>query len=86
MPLTTFKSDVGEIKEEATELTARTGGKGHTYAYIMPPKFLALERGDGARFLHETSLSNDDTETYPLLVPHLIVKCKKSNINIIHLT
>ena len=31
----------------------------------MPPKFLALERGDGARFLHKTSFFNDNTETYP---------------------
>ena len=75
-----IKDDSG-VKEEVKEVTP-SSRHGHTYKYVMPLKLLALELGDGSRFLHETSFSNVTTETYPPLVLQSIVKCKNTSINI----
>ena len=39
-------------------------GLNHNYSYVLPEKYLALERGDGSRFLQETSFINATTPTY----------------------
>ena len=52
------------VKEEVKELTPSSGFD-HSYKYVIPPKLMALKRGDGARFLQETSFSNVSTPTYP---------------------
>ena len=57
-------NDVG-VKEEVKDLTS-SSGLGHTYKYVIPPMLMALEWGDSARFLQETSFSNVSTPTYPL--------------------
>ena len=56
-------NDVG-VKQEPQELPS-SFGSGHTFKYTLPSKLMALERGDGAKFLQETSFSNVRTPTYP---------------------
>ena len=66
MPFTSFsKNDESDSIVDVAELNVRTGGNNNSLVYIMPPKFLALERGDSARFLQETSFSSTDSVTLP---------------------
>ena len=62
MPLASM-NDVG-VKQEPQDLPS-SFGSGHTYKYTLPSKLMALEQGDGARFLQETSFSIVRTPTYP---------------------
>ena len=50
MPFTSFSNDASDSKAEVVELNVRA------------PKFLALERGDGDRFLQETNFSSTESE------------------------
>ena len=78
IPFISFKDDVCDIKVEVTELFARPGRNDSSLVYIMPPKILALEQGDGARFLRETSFSSVDTEALP--PPPSPINCEMQEI------
>ena len=65
MPFTSFSNDASYSKAEVAELNVRTGRDSGSFVYIMPPKYLALERGDGERFLQETSFSRTDSKSLP---------------------
>ena len=62
MPMSSFVCD-GEVKEEVKEITPILG-LNHNYSYVLPEKYQTLERGDGSRFLQETSFINTTTPTY----------------------
>ena len=57
------------------ELKYRPGRDDGLFAHIMPPKFLALERGDGERFLEETNFSRTDSDSLPPPPSPLLVNC-----------
>ena len=78
MPFTSFKDDVCDIKVEATELFARPGRNDSSLVYIMPPKFLVLEQGDGVSFSRETYFSSVDTEALP--PPPSPINCEMQEI------
>ena len=53
----TFSHDGCDSKANIVELKYRPGRDDGSLMYIMPSKFLALERGGGERCLEETSFS-----------------------------
>ena len=65
MPSNTFSNDASDSKAEVVELKSRPARDDGSLAYIMPPKFLPLERGDGERFLEETNFSRIDSKSLP---------------------
>ena len=53
---------------EVKEITPLAGWN-YNHCYVLPEKHLALERGEGSRFLQESSLGNVTTLTYSALPP-----------------
>ena len=65
MQSNTFCHDGCDQKANIVELKYRPGGDDGLLAYIMPPKFLALEKGGGKMFLEETSFSRTGSDSLP---------------------
>ena len=70
MPSNSFCNDGCEQKAGIVELKYRPGREAGL-AYILPPKFLALERGGGKKFLEETSFIRTGSEDMPPPSPFL---------------
>ena len=66
-----FCSDGCEQKADIAELKYRPGRE-DGLAYILPPKFLALERGGGKKFLEETSFLRTGSDSMPPPSPFLV--------------
>ena len=60
-----FKNDSCDSKPSVVELKYRPGRDDGLLTYIMPSKFLALERGGAERFLEETSFSSSGSDSLP---------------------